>query len=468
LLLVASGADAQQASAPTATGETGLFTLIDGWTVPDGQWSLGFYYNNWDRLVAPIPGGAVAPNSDNWDYDWNRLSASAGYGVTDRFELSIMAPYEDFSASDNRRQGYLNGHRFANRITADGIGNVRLGAKYQLFGDAETGEAVSVNAFVEAPTGDGEGVTTDDTGFGVGLNWNFSPRWMARLGYRDPGDPDGNFDVSEEVEAGVGYAVPLTDRFDWITEINATLYQGGTTDADDAIDIATGGRYWIGDDRRWAFNFALRTEYNQLGDTEEHCPIGGLIGLTLMPRLKGAEQIAADKMAAEAAAAEARAAEERRQAEAAAAAAAATAAEAEAKRAAEAAAAKAASEAAARRAAEEAKPRESTETVNFPTSSDRPSNIAKAKLDEVALRLKQNPAATVLIIGHTDDRGSDSVNQALGLKRADAAKRYLERRHQIDGARIAVESRGASEPVASNDTEEGREQNRRAVIVVRL
>ena len=57
LLIVPSGLGAQQASAPTVTGETGLFTLIDGWTVPQGEWSFGFYYNNWDRLVAPIPGG---------------------------------------------------------------------------------------------------------------------------------------------------------------------------------------------------------------------------------------------------------------------------------------------------------------------------------------------------------------------------------------------------------------------------
>ncbi|MDQ1349593.1 MAG: OmpA-OmpF porin, family, partial [Acidobacteriota bacterium] len=106
--------------------------------------------------------------------------------------------------------------------------------------------------------------------------------------------------------------------------------------------------------------------------------------------------------------------------------------------------------------------------IAFPSSSDRLSNIAKAKLDEVALRLKQSPAATALIIGHADSQGSDAVNQALGLRRAEAAKTFLVTRHQIDGNRIAVESRGASEPIASNDTEAGREQNRRVVIVVTL
>ena len=106
--------------------------------------------------------------------------------------------------------------------------------------------------------------------------------------------------------------------------------------------------------------------------------------------------------------------------------------------------------------------------MNFPSGGDRLSNIAKAKLDEVALRLKQNPASTALVIGYTDAQGSDAANQALGLRRAQAAKSYLISRHQIDGSRISVESRGSADPVAPNDTAAGREQNRRAVIIVRI
>ena len=509
VLFAATNLAAQQASAPSATGETGLFTILDGWTLPKGEWSFGFYYNNWDRLVAPVPGGVVRPFTDDWDYDWNRLSASAGYGISDRFELSLMVPYDDFSASDNRHKGYLNGEFFADEIDASGIGNVRIGAKYQLFGDVESGETLALNAFVEAPTGENEGVSTDDTGFGVGLNWNFSPNWVARLGYRDPGDPEA-FDVSTEIEAGLGYAVALNDRFDWITELAATLYQGGDSSPDDAFDLATGGRYWIGEDRRWAVNFALRTELSQLSDTDEHCPIGGLVGLTMMPRLLTPEQIAqrladreagnppgtakaaqaaeaqraaaqaaadkaaADKAAADKAAAGSSAAGMGTPAEQAAARKAAD--EAAAKKAAEEAAAKGRAEEASKKAADEAA-REAaaaaarqapTETINFGSSSDRLTNIAKAKLDEVALRLKQNPAATALIVGGADAQGGDSANQSLGLRRAQSAKSYLVSRHQIDGSRIAVESRGSADPVASNDTGAGREQNRRAIIIVRL
>ncbi|MEO7793819.1 MAG: hypothetical protein ABIV06_03535, partial [Thermoanaerobaculia bacterium] len=276
-------ASAQEYSAPTATGETGLFTLLDGWTLPRGEWSLGFYYNNWDRLVAPVPGGVSAPLTDDWDYDWNRLSASVGYGLTDRFELSAMIPYEDFSASDNRHTGFVNGQGFLNKINGSGIGNIHVGAKYQIFGSAADGKALSANAFVELPTGDDEeGIVTGDTGFGVGLNWNFASNWLARLGYRDPGDAD-HFDVSEELQAGLGYSTSINDRFDWITELAATFNQGGDTDPEDALDLASGGRYWFGANNNWAFNFALRLELNQLSDTDEHCPVGGLIGLTLMP-----------------------------------------------------------------------------------------------------------------------------------------------------------------------------------------
>ncbi|MEO8195916.1 MAG: OmpA family protein [Thermoanaerobaculia bacterium] len=454
---------AQSSSAPTATGETGMFTLLDGWTLPQGEWSLGFYYNNWDRLVAPVPGGVTRPLSDDWDYDWNRLSASVGYGLTDRFELSAMVPYEDFTAADNRHLGYVNGTRFANKINGSGLGNIHLGAKYQLFGDAEAGKALSLNAFVELPTGDEkEGIVTGDTGFGVGLNWNFAANWLARVGYRDPGDAD-HFAVSEELQAGLGYSTAISDRFDWITELAATFNQGGDSNADDSFDLTSGGRYWFGENSNWAVNFALRLELNQLSNTDEHCPVGGLVGLTFFPRAKGPKQIVDERIAAEKAAEEARIAAE------AAAAAAAKQAEADRIAAEKAAAEKAAAEAAAAAAATPPPaPVETREEISFPSSSDRPSNIAKAKLDEVALRLKQSPGATALIIGHADGQGNAAANQALGLRRAEAAKKFLVTRHQIDGNRIAVESRGSSEPLAANDTEAGREQNRRVVIVVRL
>ena len=65
------------------------------------------------------------------------------------------------------------------------------------------------------------------------------------------------------------------------------------------------------------------------------------------------------------------------------------------------------------------------------------------------------------IIGHTDSKGSDAYNMALGMRRA-IAVRYKLIEFGLDPARVlSVESRGESEPIAPNDTEQGRFENRR-------
>lgn len=105
-------------------------------------------------------------------------------------------------------------------------------------------------------------------------------------------------------------------------------------------------------------------------------------------------------------------------------------------------------------------------TVQFDSGSARVSNIAKAKLDEVALKMKEEPDARAMVIGYTDDRGSDAANLRMSERRAQAVKDYLVQRHGIDPTRIQIEGRGSADPVASNDTAEGRAQNRRAVVII--
>jgi outer membrane protein OmpA-like peptidoglycan-associated protein len=96
------------------------------------------------------------------------------------------------------------------------------------------------------------------------------------------------------------------------------------------------------------------------------------------------------------------------------------------------------------------------------------SNICKAKLDEVALKMKQDPAIPALVIGHADSTGNDGINDPLSARRAEAVKKYLVERHSIDASRITTEGRGSREPAASNDTREGRAENRRAVVIIRI
>jgi len=71
------------------------------------------------------------------------------------------------------------------------------------------------------------------------------------------------------------------------------------------------------------------------------------------------------------------------------------------------------------------------------------------------------------IEGHTDNTGSAAANQTLSEQRAAAVKQYLVAHYGVDAARLDAKGFGASKPVASNDTPEGRQQNRRVELVKR-
>lgn len=86
-------------------------------------------------------------------------------------------------------------------------------------------------------------------------------------------------------------------------------------------------------------------------------------------------------------------------------------------------------------------------------------------LDKVAATLVEYNQTTVKVVGHTDNVGSDSYNMTLSQKRADSVARYLQSRG-VDRNRLAVSGAGKSQPIASNDTEAGRAENRRVEITL--
>ncbi|MEA3277785.1 MAG: OmpA family protein [Pseudomonadota bacterium] len=86
----------------------------------------------------------------------------------------------------------------------------------------------------------------------------------------------------------------------------------------------------------------------------------------------------------------------------------------------------------------------------------------KRALDDLARRVKATSGEEQLtIIGHTDSVGSEQYNYELGLRRAAASKNYLVNVGGLNPARIRTESAGERDPVATNETEQGRAKNRR-------
>ena len=90
----------------------------------------------------------------------------------------------------------------------------------------------------------------------------------------------------------------------------------------------------------------------------------------------------------------------------------------------------------------------------------------QSELDEVGKFLQNNPDAYVKLVGYTDNIGSENYNLGLSKRRADSAADYLVNSQNISRDRIVVNYYGEANPVASNDTEEGRAKNRRVEIAV--
>jgi outer membrane protein OmpA-like peptidoglycan-associated protein len=97
--------------------------------------------------------------------------------------------------------------------------------------------------------------------------------------------------------------------------------------------------------------------------------------------------------------------------------------------------------------------------------SDLVRDEAKLNLRELASSLDKYPDTELVIVGHTDPLGSASYNQSLSERRATSAAGYLVAQG-VGGARIATRGLGESEPKTTNDTEAGRQMNRRVEVAI--
>jgi OOP family OmpA-OmpF porin len=89
----------------------------------------------------------------------------------------------------------------------------------------------------------------------------------------------------------------------------------------------------------------------------------------------------------------------------------------------------------------------------------------QAALDRLITRLQTATVEVVIVVGHTDSVGSDKYNLDLGMRRAEAVKRYLTSQG-VEASRVYTDSKGENQPIASNKTAQGRSENRRVVVEV--
>jgi outer membrane protein OmpA-like peptidoglycan-associated protein len=104
--------------------------------------------------------------------------------------------------------------------------------------------------------------------------------------------------------------------------------------------------------------------------------------------------------------------------------------------------------------------------ILFATNSSTLSDASKSALRSLARSLEANPETDIKIVGFTDSTGKVDYNQTLSEKRSKSVYDYLMQDQGISSSRMTFEGKGVNDPVASNDTAEGRAQNRRVEITI--
>ncbi|PQO97548.1 MULTISPECIES: OmpA family protein [Pseudomonas] len=99
-------------------------------------------------------------------------------------------------------------------------------------------------------------------------------------------------------------------------------------------------------------------------------------------------------------------------------------------------------------------------SVLFAYNKSELTPAARSELDSLMPKLQSADVVSVKVVGHTDSQGSDAYNQKLSERRASSVAAYLLSRGLAPN-KLTSEGKGESQPVADNDTEEGRAQNRR-------
>ena len=437
--------------APSVSGQIGLFETVTADTLRQGELSFGIYFNDYDLLAGEARDFAPpsAREYQDMSYDLYRVSASIGYGLTDRWDISAMLPWDRIVSNGDDRAGVINGWLYEGAFTDSGIGNLRLATKFGVTPLDSPGR-FALSLFTELPTGgDDGGITPGGGSFGVGAHYTrgigtLSGSYTLRNDRDDSNFGGGDVGIPNEFRIDGGLNVPLGfwPTTNWISEVNGIVYTGGDRRPDSPIFLVTGLRHWFGTSG-WALSAGARWNVAKFLDNNDECRItelddcalSGLIGLTFAPMrfaavappppppapLPPPPVIVPVPPPAPPPVTPPRVPQVIR-----------------------------------------------TDEIHFEPGSARLTNIAKAILDDVALRMKQEPTATALVIGYTDNRENTGPNADLDRRRAEAVRDYLVSRHNIDPSRITVEGRNAREPIADNSTAEGRLRNRRVVIRLTL
>jgi outer membrane protein OmpA-like peptidoglycan-associated protein len=265
MLPIAAAEQSNKDLDPTFTGETGLFTIFLGDTLPQGMFSGGLVYNNYDR--------------ETTDFDTNVWNLVFGYGILDNLEIAAsFAPITQVVFRNWELGETLNSHPHSIRTIENGVGDLRVGLKYRLIDDIGASPAVAIRAFAKIPTAEYEG------GFGSGavdfganliVSKSFTNTFeaAANLGYTIIGEPEdfGDCKLSDELSYGLGFGWLLEPKMKikFLGELKGIAYMN-----DDEYPQAAPMDVFVGFQKRFEISpkydlrFGLGYQVNVAFDTD--------------------------------------------------------------------------------------------------------------------------------------------------------------------------------------------------------
>jgi outer membrane protein OmpA-like peptidoglycan-associated protein len=439
LLACLIGASASAQIAPGNQGDIGLFTMPSADTPRAGMLTFGVY--GWKEQL--IAGNLAFSDTDSRRRLYSHWAgeASVGIGLTDHWTVFASAGEEKFQSRGGWLGGALNSVQINGRFDADEPRKIRFGTKYKFVSEQDPSFKVALFASTQIPIShsnlrrdqvdaDLDHIKTRRTDFewGIALTKGI---FTGVVSYQLSSRHDEDIRVANRLRFGAGVDVPIVPYLHLIGELDRTIMDGGDYPEENYSMLTTGVRYFIGRSG-FAVSAALNANVDMLirhgfGPS----PIGGLVGLTYAawpPPPPPPVVVPAPPP-------EAPVVEQR-------------------------------TEVVITPAPPAPTPKSTRDEIFFDAGSARLTNIAKAVLDGIALRMKNDLNATAVITGYSDPGGSEQSNLAISAKRAAAAKEYLVTRHGIDPGRITTAFKGTAEPAYDNTTPEGRAKNRRALIVV--
>ena len=442
LLCVSAAASAQ--IAPSNTGDIGLFTMPTADSPRAGQLTLGIY--GWKEPL--IAGNLPFSNTDYRSRLYNQWAGegSLGLGLTNNWSIFASGGIDRFESRGGWRGGTLNSISFPSEFTANEPRKLRVGTKYQVVSEVDADFRLGLFLDAKIPMGQAtihgdQSVADLDRVKSRRTDWEWGVVGTKGIvtglvSYQLSGRHDQDIRVANRLRFGVGVDVPILPFLHVISEIDRTNFDGGDFPEENYSMIYSGARFYIGR-TGWAISAAVNANVDML---VRHgfgpSPIGGLVGVTYAAWPPPPPPPVVVPPPAPVAVVEEKTTETVTTAP--------------------------------PQAPPPPTPRQTRDEIYFDSGSARLTNIAKAVLDGIALRMKNDLNSTAVVTGYSDPGGSDAANLSISAKRAEAAKEYLVTRHGIDPNRITTAAKGSAEPAYDNTSPEGRAKNRRAVIVVTL